>query len=106
LPAEVKDLLRDRKRQDLLRMSRKLNSRDLDLTVQIINILIQKTPLEALRLAEPEPEYLDMEEEKKKDLISKIEILLHGSPRVLSSQEDWLRQTLKIALEILKKSLS
>jgi len=105
LPAEVKDLLRDRKRQDLLKMSRKLNSRDLDLTVQIINILTQKTLLEDLQLAEPQPEYLGMDEKKKKELISKIETLLQGSPRVLSSEEDWLRQTLKIALETLKKSL-
>ena len=106
LPGEVKDLLKDKKRQDLLKMSRKLNSRDLDLTVQIINILTQKTPLESLQLAEPEPEYLlNMEEKKKKDLVNKIEAFLHGSPRVLSSQEDWLQQTLKIALEILKKSL-
>ena len=33
LPGEVKDLLRDRKRQDLLKMSRELSPRDLDLVM-------------------------------------------------------------------------
>jgi len=39
LPGEVKDLLRDRKRQDLLKMSRELSPRDLDLVMQVVNIL-------------------------------------------------------------------
>jgi len=124
LPGEVKNLLRDRKRQNLLKISRELNSRDLGLVMQIINILAQKTPLESLRMAEPEPEYLaqktpleslqlaepeleylSIDEKKKKDLITKIETALGSSPRGLSTQEDWLRQTLKIALEALKRSL-
>ncbi|MFQ5835246.1 MAG: helix-turn-helix domain-containing protein [bacterium] len=104
LPGEVKDLLGDRKKQDLLKITRGLNPRDLGLVTQIINILTQKKPLEALSLAEPGLDYLRMEEKKKKDLISKIEAVLHSSPRVLSPEEDWLRQTLKIALEVLKKS--
>jgi len=104
LPGEIKDLLKDRRRQDLLRMSQGLNPRDLGLVIQIINILTQKKPLEGLRLAEPGPEYLSMEEKKKKDLIGKIEAVLVSSPRVLSSDEDWLREALKIALEVLKRS--
>ena len=104
LPGEVKDLLKDTKRQDLLKISQGLNPRDLGLAMQIINILTQKKPLEGLRLAEPGPEYLSMEEKKKKDLIGKIEAVLGSPPRVLSLEEDWLRQTLKIALEALKRS--
>ncbi|MCK4617923.1 helix-turn-helix transcriptional regulator [Candidatus Aerophobetes bacterium] len=104
LPGEVKDLLRDRKRQDLLKISQGLNPRDLGLVTQIINILTQKKPLEGLRLAEPGLDYLSMKEKKKKDLISKIEPVLRSSPRVLSAEEDWLRQALKIALEVLKRS--
>ncbi len=104
LPGEVKDLLKDTKRQDLLKISRALNPRDLGLVTQIINILTQKKPLEGLRLAEPGLAYLSMEEKKKKDLISKIEPVLRSSPRVLSLEEDWLRQALKIALETLKRS--
>ena len=104
LPGEVKDLLKDTKRQDLLKISQGLNPRDLGLVTQIINILTQKKPLEGLRLAEPGPEYLSMEEKKKKDLIGKIEAVLGSPPRVLSLEEDWLRQTLKIALEALKRS--
>ena len=104
LPGEVKDLLRDTKRQDLLKISQGLNPRDLGLVTQIINILTQKKPLEGLRLAEPGLAYLSMEEKKKKDLISKIEPVLRSSPRVLSLEEDWLRQALKIALETLKRS--
>ncbi len=48
LPGEIKDLLKDRKRQDLLRGSKELNAGDLDLVMQIINILAQKKPLGAL----------------------------------------------------------
>lgn len=53
LPGEIKDLLKDKRRQDLLRRSKELNARDLDLAMQIINILVQKKPLEGLGLAEP-----------------------------------------------------
>jgi transcriptional regulator with XRE-family HTH domain len=105
LPAEIKNLIRDRKRQDLLRMSQGLNPRDLGLVMQIINILTQKKPLEGLRLAEPGLAYLSMEEKKKEDLISRMETVLGSPPRVLSTKEDWLRQTLKIALETLQTSL-
>ncbi len=48
LPGEIKDLLKDRKRQDLLTRSKELNAEDLDLVIQIINILAQKKPLGAL----------------------------------------------------------
>jgi transcriptional regulator with XRE-family HTH domain len=48
LPGEIKDLLKDRKRQDLLTRSKELNAGDLDLVIQIINILAQKKPLGAL----------------------------------------------------------
>ena len=48
LPGKIKDLLKDRKRQDLLIKSKELNARDLDLVTQIINILAQKKPLGVL----------------------------------------------------------
>ncbi len=104
LPGEIKDLLKDTKRQDLLKISQGLNPRDLGLVMQIINILTQKKPLEGLQLAEPGLDYLSMKERKKEDLISRIEAILGSPPRVLSLEEDWLRQTLKIALETLKRS--
>jgi len=105
LPGEIKDLLKDTKRQDLLKISQGLNPRDMSLVMQIINILTQKKPLEGLQLAEPGLDYLSMEEKKKKDLISKIATILGSPPRVLSLEENWLRQTLKIALETLQGSL-
>jgi len=105
LPGEIKDLLKDTKRQDLLKISQGLNPRDMSLVMQIINILTQKKPLEGLQLAEPGLAYLSMEEKKKEDLISRIETVLGSPPRVLSLEEDWLRQALKIALETLKRSL-
>ena len=104
LPGEVKALLKDRKRQNLLKMSQGLNPQDLGLVMQIINILAQKKPLEGLQLAEPGLEYLSIDEEKRKDLIGKIETALSSSPKVLSTQEDWLREALKIALKALKGS--
>ena len=104
LPGEVKDLLKDRKRQNLLKMSQGLNPQDLGLVMQIINILAQKKPLQGLQLAEPGLKYLSINEEKRKDLIDKIETALGSSPRGLSTQEDWLRETLQIALKVLKGS--
>ena len=68
LPGEIKDLLKDRKRQDLLRRSKELSAGDVDLVMQIVNILAQKKPLEGLQLAESPLEYPDIEDKKKKDL--------------------------------------
>ena len=67
LPFEIKDLLKDKKRQDCLRMSRDLKPQDLDLVMQIMNLLIQKKPLEDLQVAEAELDYPTTEEKKKKD---------------------------------------
>ena len=39
LPAEIKDLLKDKKRQDLLKLSQGLKEKDLDLVIGIINLL-------------------------------------------------------------------
>jgi len=105
LPGEIKDLLKDTKRQDLLTMSQGLNPRDMSLVMQIINILTQKKPLEGLQLAEPGLEYPAMDQGKDRELINKIEEVLGSSPLVLSSQESWLRESLKITLKILKASV-
>ena len=67
LPTDIKDLLKDTRKQDLLRTTQTLNSRDLGLVLEIINILTQKKPLEGLQLAEPPLEYPDIEDKKKKD---------------------------------------
>ena len=67
LPTDIKNLLKDTRKQDLLRMTQTLNPRDLGLVLEIINILTQKKPLEGLQLAEPPLEYPDIEDKKKKD---------------------------------------
>jgi transcriptional regulator with XRE-family HTH domain len=67
LPIDIKDLLKDTRKQDLLRTTQTLNTQDLDLVMQIINILTQKKPLEGLQLAESPLEYPDIEDKKKKD---------------------------------------
>ncbi len=67
LPTDIKDLLKDTRKQDLLRTTQTLNPQDLDLVMQIINILTQKKPLVGLQLAEPPLEYPDIEDKKKKD---------------------------------------
>ena len=104
LPGEVKELLKDRKRQNLLKMSKGLNPQDLGLVIQIINILAERMPLKDLQLAEPGLKYLSIDAEKRKDLIGKIETALGSSTKGLSTQEDWLRVTLQIALQVLKES--
>jgi len=67
LPTDIEDLLKDTRKQDLLRGTQTLNPRDLDLVMQIINILTQKKPLEGLQLAESPLEYPDIEDKKKKE---------------------------------------
>ena len=71
LPGEVKDLLKDKKRQDCLRMSRDLKPQDLDLVMQIMNLLIQKKPVEDLQLAEAELDCPSYGGEKEKRLRKK-----------------------------------
>ena len=66
LPGELKDLLKDKKRQDLLKMSEGLNPRDLDLVMQIITILTQKKPLDGSSLAEPGLDCPTMEEKRER----------------------------------------
>ncbi len=66
VPTDIKDLLKDTRKQDLLRMTQRLIPQDLDLVMQIVNILTQKKPLEGLQLAEPPLEYPDIEDKKKK----------------------------------------
>ena len=73
--------------------------------MQIINILTQKKPLEGLQLAEPGLEYPAMDQGKERELINKIEEVLGSPSLVLSSEESWLRESLKITLEILKASV-
>lgn len=72
LPTDIKDLLKDTRKQDLLRTTQTLNPRDLDLVMQIINILTQKKSLQGLQLAEPPLEYPDIEDKKKKDLTDTV----------------------------------
>ncbi|MQY60077.1 MAG: helix-turn-helix domain-containing protein [Clostridia bacterium] len=72
LPIDIKDLLKDTRKQDLLRTTQTLNTQDLDLVMQIINILTQKKPLEGLQLAESPLEYPDIEDKKKKDLTDTV----------------------------------
>jgi len=72
LPTDIKDLLKDTRKQDLLRTTQALNPQDLDLVMQIINILNQKKPLEGLQLAEPPLEYPHIVDKKKKDLADTV----------------------------------
>ncbi len=45
LPSEIKNLIQDKERQDLLRLSGRLSQRDLSLILQIVSILAQGKPL-------------------------------------------------------------
>jgi len=105
LPGEIKKLFKDRKRQNLLKMSQKLNEQDLGLIMQITNILTQKKPLKRFQVAEKKAKYESIKDKRKKFLIEKIEKTLTSPPPSLSFKEDWLREALEIALESLKSSL-
>jgi len=106
LPGEIKKLLKDRKRQNLLKVSQKLNEQDLGLIMQITNILTQKKPLRSFQVAEKKAKYESLKDKRKKFLIEKIEKTLTSPPSSLSFKEDWLREVLEIALEALKMAHS
>lgn len=57
LPSEIKNLIQDKERQDLLRLSERLSQRDLSLIMQIVSILTQGKPLPGLAVAEPAAKY-------------------------------------------------
>ena len=103
LPAEIKKLLKDKKRQALLKVSKGLGERDLFLVTQIINILSQSKPSLALQISEKKSEYETISEEKTKILIGKIEKALATSPPSLSLKEPWVREALEIAPNSLKQ---
>ncbi|MEA1965424.1 MAG: helix-turn-helix transcriptional regulator [Candidatus Aerophobetes bacterium] len=103
LPGEVRKLLKDRKRQNLVKISQKLTEQDLSLIMQITNILIQKKPLKRFQVAEKKAKYESLTD--KRVLIEKIEKTLTFPPSSLSLREDWLREALKIALQALKRGL-
>jgi len=100
LPVEIKNLVRNKKRQNLLRMSQELSKRDLNSVIQIIYFLSQREYIERLQASESECK--NFSEEKKRDLINQIEKAL-ASP---SLKEDWLKESLKIALYTLKSSIN
>jgi len=102
-PAEIKRLLKDRKRQALLRISQGLGERDLSLVMQIINILSLNRPSGLLRVTEEKGRYEIIDEKKRKILISKIEEALADSFSSLSLKKPWVREVLKIALDTLKR---
>ncbi|RLE08657.1 hypothetical protein DRZ78_00675 [Candidatus Aerophobetes bacterium] len=102
LPQEIKELLKDRKRQSLLRKSQKLAERDLSLVMQIMDILSQTTPSEGFLVAEEKGQYETVDEQKRKYLIARIKKVLTSSI-TLSSKEPWLRECLEIALRVLEK---
>jgi transcriptional regulator with XRE-family HTH domain len=57
LPSEIKNLIQDKERQHLLKLSQRLSQRDLGLITQIVNILTQEKPLPGLAVAEPTAKY-------------------------------------------------
>lgn len=99
LPWEIKTLLQDRKRQELLKLSQRLQERDVDLTMEIMRLLVG--PREKVGIGEKKETY-----KKKKEvgnLIQKIEKALSSPSSPLSLEEEWVRKTFQIALETLKE---
>jgi len=102
MPQETRELLKDRKRQNLLKKTRGLSERDLSLVMQIIDTLSQTTASEELLVAEKKGGYEAIDGQKRKYLIARIKEVLASPPTSLSSQEPWLRECLRIALKALE----
>jgi len=103
LPQDIKDLLKDRKRQDLLRMSEWLGEKDLSLLLYIADVLV-KTRKEPVSQASEEREKYGGDE--KKELISRIREVLSSPAATLSLRESWVRKALRIALSALEEKNS
>lgn len=101
LPQDIKSLLGDVAKQKLLRMSRWLDRRDLLLVLRIMDILIQSKKEGILEAAERREIY--GEKMSRKDLILKIQQALSSPGVTLSTEEEWVREVLRIALERLEK---
>jgi len=99
LPQEIKNLLKDKKRQELLRASELLDERDLSLIVRIINVLTQTRFQPYPQIAEGEGKY---EVEEKRELISRIREALASPGITLSLREPWVKDVLRIALTTLE----
>ncbi len=101
LPEDIKNLLKDKKRQKLLKVSEWLDERDLSLILRIIDILIQTRKEPVFQVSEEKKNYKAGE---KKELISKIQNALSSPDLTLSLKESWVREALKVALSTLEKT--
>lgn len=99
LPEEVKNLLRDRKRQELLKATQLLDDKDLSLVIRIIDVLVQTRLQPSLQILEEKEKY---RVEEKEELISRIRNILTSPAATLSLKEPWVRKALKIALATLE----
>lgn len=100
LPEDVRDLLKDRRRQELLKLSEWLNEKDLSLLLRIADILVQTEKDSEFQVAEKRETY---EPGERKKLMAKIRQVLSSPDTTLSLKESWVRKVLQIALFSLEK---
>lgn len=99
LPGEVRALLKDRKRQKLLRVSEWLDEQDFSLLLRIADVLIQTRKEPVSEVVEERKEYGIGE---KEELVLRIREVLSSPGVTLSVGESWVREVLQIALSTLE----
>ena len=99
-PEDIKNLLKDKKRQRLIRKSQELDDKDLSLLMNIADVLIQTKREPSVEVSEERGAY---DANRINSLISRIREVL-ASPKVtLSLEEPWVREVLQIALSALER---
>ncbi len=98
-PEDIKNLLKDKRRQKLLRASERLDERDLSLLLRIIDVLVQTRKEPAVGVLEERRKYSTGE---KDELISRIREILASPGVTVSLEESWVRKAFQIALSTLE----
>jgi len=99
-PEEIKDLLKDKKRQELLKSTELLDDKDLYLVKRIVDVLVQSKMQPTLQVLEKGGKYRI---EEKESLISRIRQALSSPATVLSLKEPWVRKVFRLALATLEE---
>lgn len=100
LPQDVRNLVKDRKKQKLLRTSEWLDEKDFSLLLRIADVLVQTRKEPLPQISEGREKYSIDEKEK---LILKIHEVLSSPGATLSLEEAWVKKVLHIALSALKR---
>lgn len=101
LPQDIRNLLEDREKQKLLRISEWLDEQDLFLLVRIADVLVQTRRESLVRAAEKKEKY---KVDAREELVLKLRQVLSSPGITISLEEPWIREVFRIALFALEET--